>query len=76
MWDVASQFQIVEDLTGPWADMLNASYTLYRQALNVQHLAAFQANNEKTYEASKTLGLLIRRLEAQKKQAKAAQRTR
>jgi hypothetical protein len=67
VWNVVSQFQIVEDLTGPWEHMLNASYTIYRQATSMQRLAQFQENDEKTYQSSKVLGLLIRKLEAQKK---------
>jgi tetratricopeptide (TPR) repeat protein len=67
VWDVVSQFQIVEDLTGPWEHMLNASYTIYRQATSMQRLTQFQENDEKTYQASKTLGLLMRKLEAQRK---------
>lgn len=73
VWNVMSQFQIVEDLTGPWEHVLNASYTIYRQATSMQRLAQFQDNDERTYQASKTLGLLIRKLEAQKK-AEAARR--
>lgn len=66
VWDVMSQFEIVENLTGPWADMLNASYTIYRQATAAQHLALFQSNDEKTYQASQTLLALIAKLRDQK----------
>lgn len=74
VWDVASQFQIVEDLTGPWENILNASYTIYRQASSMQRLTAFNENNEKNYQAAKTLGLLMHKLVAEKRAAAAAAR--
>jgi hypothetical protein len=67
IWDVMSQFKKVEELTGPWEHLLNAGYTIYRQASSIQRMSVFRANNEKTYQASKTLGLLIQKLVAEKK---------
>lgn len=70
-WDVVSQIGKVEELAGPSKDLLDAAYTIYRQAASFQRLSATEANNEKTLQAAASLGRYIVRLEARKQAAKA-----
>jgi hypothetical protein len=67
LWDIVSQFKKVEDLAGPSKDLLDAAYTIYRQAASFENLAAIQANQERTLQAAAVLRRYILRLEAQKR---------
>jgi hypothetical protein len=70
LWDVVSQFKIVEELTGPSKDLLDAAYTIYKQAASFENLSAIRANQEKTLQAAAVLHKYIVRLEEQKRSAK------
>ena len=67
LWDVVSQFKKVEELSGPSKDLLDAAYTIYKQAASFENLSAIRANQEKTLQAAATLHKYIVRLEEQKR---------
>ena len=69
LWDVVSQFKKVEDLAGPSKDLLDAAYTIYRQAASLDNLARIQSNQERTLQAAESLRRYIVKLEAQKRAA-------
>jgi len=71
LWDHVSQSEKVEELTGPWADILDSAYTIYKQADALEHLAQNDNNNEKIYAAQASLQRLVLKLVLQKKAAKA-----
>jgi hypothetical protein len=68
-WDLVSWFEKVDDLAGPSKDLVDATYTIYKQAVSFEHLAATRANQEKTLQAAAGLRRYILKLEAQKKSA-------
>jgi hypothetical protein len=70
-WDIVSQLKKVEELAGPSKDLLDAAYTIYRQAASFDNLALIQGNQEKALQAAAGLRRYIVKLEAQKKVAKA-----
>jgi hypothetical protein len=67
LWDVVNQFKKVEELAGPSKDLLDAAYTIYKQAASFENLSAIRANQEKTLQAAATLHKYIVRLEEQKR---------
>lgn len=69
LWDVIC-LKLLEDLAGPSKDLLDAAYTIYRQASSLDHLAVIQANQEKTLQAAASLHRYIVRLEAKKVSAR------
>ena len=70
LWDVVNQFKKVEEFSGPYKDLLDAAYTIYKQAASFENLSAIRANQEKTLQAAATLHKYIVRLEEQKRAAK------
>jgi tetratricopeptide (TPR) repeat protein len=70
LWDVVSQFKKVEEFSGPSKDLLDAAYTIYKQAASFENLSAIRANQEKTLQAAATLHKYIVRLEEQKRASK------
>ena len=73
LWDVVSQFKKVEEFSGPSKDLLDAAYTIYKQAASFENLSAIRANQEKTLQAAATLHKYIVRLEEQKRASKRPQ---
>lgn len=71
VWDTVSQSKKVEELSGPWADILDSAYTIYRQADSLDHLAQIENNNDKILVAQASLQRLIRQLVLKKQAAKA-----
>ncbi len=71
VWDTVSQSKKVEDLTGPWADILDSAYTIYRQADSLDHLAQLENNDNKVLAAQASLQRLVRQLVLKKQAAKA-----
>lgn len=67
LWDVVSQVGKVDELAGPSKDLMDAAYTIYKQAASLDNLAVIQANQEKTLQAATVLRGYIVRLEAQKR---------
>ena len=65
-WDAFSQIKRVSVLTGPGKDLLDAAYTICRQAVNFQRLARIRTNQEATLRAAGVLRAYILRLQAQK----------
>jgi predicted amino acid-binding ACT domain protein len=74
LWDVVSQFKKVEEFSGPSKDLLDAAYTIYKQAASFENLSAIRANQEKTLQAAATLHKYIVRLEEQKRASKRPER--
>jgi flavin-binding protein dodecin len=72
LWDLISQFKKVEDFAGPSKDLLDAAYTIYRQAASLDNLAMIQVNQERTLQAAAALRGYIVRLEAQKQAARSS----
>jgi hypothetical protein len=70
LWTVVNSFKKVEDMAGPWKDLLDATGTIYQQAVSFYNLSKVQDNNEKTLQAAASLQQYIRRLEAKKKAQK------
>ncbi|HEY5839684.1 MAG TPA: hypothetical protein VIT19_11660 [Pyrinomonadaceae bacterium] len=66
-WDLASRIKKVEELAGPGEDLIEAAYTIYRQAISFENLAVIQANQEKSLQAAAGLRRYINRLYAQKR---------
>lgn len=66
LWDLFSQFKMVEDATGPFKDLIDASYTICQQAWALQNLTLVQSNQERTLEAAKALGTYVDRLRAER----------
>jgi hypothetical protein len=71
VWDTVSQSKKVEELTGPWADILDSAYTIYKQADALEHLAQNDNNNEKILVAQARLQRLVLQLVLKKQAAKA-----
>jgi hypothetical protein len=71
VWDTVSQSKKVEELTGPWADILDSAYTIYRQADSLDHLAQLENNDDKVLAAQASLQRLVRQLVLKKQAAKA-----
>jgi len=70
-WDIVTSFKKVEEMDGPSKDLLDAAYTIYRQAASCRALTMAQANDEKTLQAAAALQRYIQRLEARKAAEKA-----
>ena len=70
-WDLITAFKKVEEMAGPSKDLLDAAYTIYRQAASCRALSMAQANDEKTLQAAAALQKYIQRLQARKLAEKA-----
>lgn len=71
LWDIITAFKKVEEMAGPSKDLLDAAYTIYRQAASCRALAAIQSNDAKSLQAAASLQHYIQRLEARKLAGKA-----
>jgi hypothetical protein len=67
LWDALSNVPKVKELTGPWADIVDSAYTIYRQADSLDHLANIEANSDKILVAQASLQRLVKQLELQRK---------
>lgn len=66
LWDMITAFNKVEEMAGPTKDLLDAAYTIYRQAASWRALSITRSNDEKTLQAAASLQRYIQRLEARK----------
>lgn len=66
LWDILTAFNKVEEMAGPTKDLLDAAYTIYRQAASWRALSIARSNDEKTLQAAASLQRYIQRLEARK----------
>ena len=66
LWDMITAFNKVEEMAGPTKDLLDAAYTIYRQAASWRALSIARSNDEKTLQAAASLQRYIQRLEARK----------
>lgn len=66
LWDIITAFNKVEEMAGPTKDLLDAAYTIYRQAASWRALSIARSNDEKTLQAAASLQRYIQRLEARK----------
>ncbi len=71
-WDVINSFKKVEEMAGPTKDLMDAAYTIYRQAESCRTLNMVQDNDEKTLRAAASLQHYIQRLQAQKRAERTA----
>jgi hypothetical protein len=74
-WDVINAFDKVEEMAGPTKDLMDAAYTIYRQAASCRTLSMIRDNDEKNLQAAASLQHYIQRLQAKKK-AEAAEVSR
>lgn len=66
-YDLVTENEKIDELAGPYKDLVDAAYTIYKQAASLEVLAITLNNQEKTYQASERLRLHILKLIAQKK---------
>ncbi|HTX49630.1 MAG TPA: hypothetical protein VME40_09595 [Caulobacteraceae bacterium] len=66
LYEVITQMKKVEDLAGPYKDLLDAAYTVYRQADSLDHLAVADVTDERTLQASASLRRTLYSLVAQR----------
>ncbi|HET8666779.1 MAG TPA: hypothetical protein VFM10_02295, partial [Terriglobales bacterium] len=72
LYDVVTQWKKVEDLAGPYKDLSDAAYTIYRQVESWQILTTVKENGENNLRAAALLQQQIRKLVIQKQALKAS----
>lgn len=71
LYEVVTKIKKVEDLAGPSNDLIDAAYTIYRQADSLDHLAQLDLADERTLQASAALRRTLKTLVAQRIAVKA-----